>query len=113
MTPELQALIGTLITALVGALIAYLEKFRRDLAANTTKTEEIRQQTNGTLAAARNDAQKYRAVAERLSWIVREVNALPEGRALLDQVMTKHRAVVHDSDYETLISRLMREAPPK
>lgn len=41
-TPELAAALSTLVLALISAVVAYLEKLRRDLAENTKHTKDAR-----------------------------------------------------------------------
>lgn len=45
--PELRALAVTLIGALVATIVGYLEKIRRDLAANTVATHGAKQAAEG------------------------------------------------------------------
>ena len=46
-----QQLIYMIVLAVVPVLIGYMEKLRRDLAANTQKTESISHSVNGSLDA--------------------------------------------------------------
>lgn len=48
---SIEQLLMLLLSAAVPVLIAYLEKLRRDLAANTQKTESISHSVNGSLDA--------------------------------------------------------------
>jgi hypothetical protein len=86
---------------------ALLMKQQRELQLNTEATAQIEKQTNGVLAAALDDATKYKLWAERLDWIVRKVNESDEGRAILDRIMSDNR-VSHDAR----LARLLKE-PPK
>ena len=88
---------------------AQLDAQYTELRKNTKATETVEKQTNGEFARIKNEAQKWRAMAERMNWIMREVNRTPEGRALLDTIMTNHRSVIHDSDYDKVLARLLNE----
>ena len=88
---------------------AMLIRQQNDLKANTETTVQIEKQTNGVLAATRDEVTKYKLWAERLDWIMRQVNATEEGRALLDKIMQEHRTVIHDANYDRLISDLLRK----
>ena len=83
---------------------ALLTKQQRDLQRNTEATAQIEKQTNGVLAAALDDATKYKLWAERLDWIVKQVNETEEGRAILDRIMRDNR-VSHDAR----LARLLKE----
>lgn len=92
------------------------------LQVNTALTEAIYKQSNGTLAQARSDAQKYRSMAERLYKIYQELNhtevPVPpgaetvSGKTLLDMAMNRHRTVVRDGDFDHLMSRLLDQDYP-
>jgi hypothetical protein len=112
--PEISA---ALVALALAALVGLTEIVRRlvkvaiaKLEANTVITKQVATQTNGQIVEARQQAAKYRILAERYRWILREVNADAEGRAVVDRVMQKHRTVVHDADFEALERRLT-EAP--
>ena len=92
---------------------ALLMKQQHDLQENTATTAIIEKQTNGALEAARNEATKYRSGFERLSWILREVNANEQGREIIDGVMQRHRVVIHDESYDALMRSLMSQEPKK
>jgi predicted Holliday junction resolvase-like endonuclease len=109
LTPELQALLVALVTAVVGAVIAYLEKLRRDLAANTEKTEQIQKQTNGERTKLINENQKLRLVAESYRDIVRFVQSTPEGRTILERWDERRRVSIRDTAIEELEARILRE----
>ena len=61
-----QQLLGILLAAALPVFFAYLEKLRRDLAANTAKTETISHSVNGSL-----DARLY-AMAEDIKAKIEE-----------------------------------------
>ena len=116
----MNSLPAEIITALVALALAALagltEIVRRlvkvtitKLEANTVITERVAEQTNGQIHEAREAAAKYRVLAERYRWILREINSHPQGRALVDEVMQRHRTIIHDADFEELEKRLMRE----
>lgn len=107
--PELRTLILTVAGALAATVIAYLEKLRRDLAANTAKTEEIHKQTNGRLAAALNDVTKYKAIAERSLATLRYVVSTPAGKQIIEEYEAKRRTRVSDGDFDALVSRITGE----
>lgn len=48
---SIEQLLMIVLSAAIPVLIAYLEKLRRDLAANTAKTETISHSVNGSLDA--------------------------------------------------------------
>ena len=48
---SIEQMLMILLSAAIPVLIAYLEKLRRDLAANTAKTETISHSVNGSLDA--------------------------------------------------------------
>ena len=83
---------------------ALLVKQQRELQRNTEATTQIEKQTNGVLAAALDDVTKYKLWAERLDWIVKQVNETDEGRAILDRIMSDNR-VSHDAR----LARLLKE----
>jgi hypothetical protein len=85
---------------------ALLVRQQRELQRNTEATTQIEKQTNGVLAAALDDVTKYKLWAERLDWIVRQINQTEEGRAVLDRIMRDSR-ISHDDR----LARLLREPP--
>lgn len=108
----------TIVSAGVPVLVLYLRTLHAQLAQqyeelkrNSEQTAQVFRQTNGQLIRAINDAQTWRSAYERLKWIVQEVNATPEGRALIDRVMQRHRTVVNDADYQQLLARLSQQEP--
>ena len=111
--PEIStALIALALAALVGLteIVRRLVKVTiAKLEANTVITERVAEQTNGQIYHAREAAAKYRVLAERYRWMLREINSDPRGRAVIDKVMQQHRTVIHDGDFEDLEKRLMRE----
>jgi hypothetical protein len=87
---------------------ALLLKQQKDLQANSDTTAQIEKQTNGVLAAAREEATKYRSGFERLAWILREVNGTEDGSALIDGIMQRHRTVIRDDSYDQLMADLLK-----
>ena len=84
-----------------------------------TKVDQVAVVTNGRLEKAladlaemRDEAQKWRLMAERWCQIVRELNSTPQGRAVIDEVMQKNRSLVHDSSFDELLARMMHIKPP-
>jgi hypothetical protein len=63
---SIEQLLMLLLSAAVPVLIAYLEKLRRDLAANTQKTESISHSVNGSLDA------RLRAMADDIKAKIEE-----------------------------------------
>jgi flagellar biosynthesis component FlhA len=121
MTPEVQAaLVALLLTVLTGLswFVRYAtEQIKRKLDQNTAITKQVEQQTNGQLAAARDEATKWRLTAERQTrilteqkWLISQLQKREDGRALIDRIMQARRAIVHDGDYASLEQRLLREA---
>jgi hypothetical protein len=107
---------AALVALALATLVGLTEIVRRlvkvvlaKLEANTVITERVAEQTNGQIHDAREAAAKYRVLAERYRWILREINSDPHGRAVIDAVMQRHRTVIHDGDFEDLEKRLMRE----
>ena len=66
---SIEQLLMLLLSAAVPVLIAYLEKLRRDLAANTQKTESISHSVNGSLDA------RLRAMADDIKTDIGEAIA--------------------------------------
>ena len=64
-----QQLIYMIVLAVVPVLIGYMEKLRRDLAANTQKTESISHSVNGSLDA------RLRAMADDIKTDIGEAIA--------------------------------------
>jgi ATP/maltotriose-dependent transcriptional regulator MalT len=124
---ELGNLLGVL---LAGALLVAVQEIRKrvqkqmetadkKLDAVTTTINEVAKTTNGRLdealaavAAAREDAQAYRLLAERWASIIKALNATPEGRTALDTVMQHQRLSIHDSAFDEMLSRLLHIPPP-
>jgi hypothetical protein len=121
MTPELYAALTTLGLAAItvlGYFVRYIGlQIQTKIDANTRITEQVEAQTNGELQKARNEAQKYRSAYDRAAkfgreqrWLIEELQRSPEGRALIDRIMQRRRAIIHDGDYDDLMRRLMDEA---
>ena len=142
MTPELYAALLSLLLAAIGVLglfVRYIgiklqaaiiaakkaaDEAQRTAAAsavalaeNTEITRSVEANTNGALQKARNEATKWRAMAERQArvlaeqkWLISQLQKREDGRALIDRVMQARRAVVHDGDYASLEQRLLRES---
>jgi hypothetical protein len=126
MTPEMYAALTTLgLAALttLGYFVRYIGlQIQAKLDHNTAITQSVEAQTNGALQQARNEAQKYRSAYDRAArcgreqrWLIEELQRTTEGRALIDRIMQRRRAIIHDGDYDDLMRRLMDEAqePPK
>jgi hypothetical protein len=129
LTPEIQATLTSLLIAVLGALGLYVryatEQFKRkldeqkaELVKNTEITQQVESQTNGQLAKARDEAQKFRLISERQArvlaeqrWLISQLQKREDGRALIDAVMQARRAVVHDGDYESLEEQLLHREP--
>lgn len=90
-----------------------LQAQKEELKKNTEITERVEGQTNGALAKARNEAQMYRSLYERADYILREVNADANGRAIIDKIMERHRVVVHDKDWDKLQERIKTMTIPQ
>ena len=107
LSPELQTILATLITALAGTAVAYLERLRRDLKANTQKTEQIQAQTNGERAKLVDEVQKLRLLATSYRDIVRFVQSSPEGQALLARWDERRRVSIRDGAIDELETRIL------
>lgn len=108
------------ISAKFGLMIAQLEAQKKELERNSAITAQVESQTNGQLAAARDEATKFRATAERLYALFQELNrteiVVPvqdgstitvTGKQLLDQAANRHRTVIHDAEFDGLLDRLL------
>lgn len=87
------------------------------IAENTEITRAVEAQTNGALQKARNQAQKALAAYDRAArvgreqrWLIQEIQRTAEGREMIDRIMQRRRAIIHDSDYDDLTERLLQEA---
>jgi uncharacterized iron-regulated membrane protein len=120
MTPDVQAALVALLLAVLTGLSWFVryatEQIKRKLDQNTAITKQVEQQTNGQLASARDEATKWRAMAERQTrilteqkWLIGQLQKRQDGRALIDLIMQARRAVVHDGDYENLEQLLLRK----
>ena len=123
---ELGNLLGVL---LAGALLVAVQEIRKRLQkqmetadkkldAVTATVTEVARVTNGRLdealkaaADATECATKFRLLWEAEHKLLTELNALPEGRALLDSIAKRHRIVVHDEALNEVIHRLLRTPP--
>ena len=120
MTPELYAALVSLglaaITAL-GYFVRYIGlQIQTKIDANTRITKQVEAQTNGELQKARNLAQKYRFAYDRAArvgkeqrWLIGELQRTEEGREMIDRIMQRRRAIIHDSDYDELVTRLLQK----
>jgi ATP/maltotriose-dependent transcriptional regulator MalT len=115
---------------LAGAILVAVQELRKrmqkqldtadtKIEAVTATVTEVARVTNGRLdealaavAAAREDAQAYRLLAERWASIIKALNATPEGRTALDTVMQHQRLSIHDSAFDEMLSRLLHIPPP-
>ena len=111
--------VGAVITMSVGYLRkkfalmeAQLDTQLRALEANTEITQNVEKATNGNLIRYRNEAQKYRLLAERYRRIVKLINATEAGRKLIDQVMQGERHEAADPAFDELERRLMEPPSP-
>lgn len=107
--PELRALLVTVIGALAATVIAYLEKLRRDLKANTETTEQIHKQTNGERTRLIAENQKLKAIVKPYRDLVQFLKSDPAGAELVRRFADQHRTVVRDEDVEALERRLTGE----
>ena len=118
------ALLG-LVIALVSAVIAMLGwagkvipgwitrlvelRFRgmeTELAENTELTTKTYTAANGKLAAALNDSQKWRSIAERYSRLMHELNKIEEARPFMDRAAQNLRAVEYDASWTAFETKL-------
>jgi ATP/maltotriose-dependent transcriptional regulator MalT len=115
---------------LAGAILVAVQELRKrmqkqldtadtKIEAVTATVTEVARVTNGRLdealaavAAAREDAQAYRLLAERWASIIKALNTTPEGRTALDTVMQHQRLSIHDSAFDEMLSRLLHIPPP-
>lgn len=95
------------------AVEARLHTIESGLAENTRLTEQARNASNGRLAAAINEAQKYRTIAERYKRLMQELNKIEAARPLMDQAAQAMRAVELDANWSAFEDRLMHKEEPR
>jgi ATP/maltotriose-dependent transcriptional regulator MalT len=123
---ELGNLLGVL---LAGAILVAVQELRKRMQKQLDKADtkieavaatvtEVARVTNGRLdealkaaGEAREEAQKYRLLADRWYRLLCELNASPEGRALLDTVAKRYRVAVKDADLDDVLNRLLHVPP--
>jgi len=123
---EFANLLGLL---LAGAVLVAVQELRKrmqkqldradtKIEAVTATVTEVARVTNGRLdealkaaGEAREEAQKYRLLADRWYRLLCELNASPEGRALLDTVAKRYRVAVKDADLDDVLNRLLHVPP--
>jgi hypothetical protein len=59
----------------------------------------------------RDEAQKYRLLADRWYRLLCDLNATSEGRMLLDAIATRQRVVIKDADLDAVLHRLLHVPP--
>lgn len=88
------------LTVVLPALAGYLAWL---LHKNTKITEEVRKQTNGDLAKARDAAQRLQLERDAYRDMVRFVNSHPEGRKVLLEYAERRKVRTHDATLDALL----------
>jgi hypothetical protein len=102
----------------IEAVTATVTEADTKIDAVAATVTEVARVTNGRLdealkaaGEAREEAQKYRLLADRWYRLLCELNASPEGRALLDTVAKRYRVAVKDADLDDVLNRLLHVPP--
>lgn len=114
-----QVLISLLI-AVIGALVALVERIRRDLSTNTDLTQQAKDAANGQLsgvldqlAAVRNQVQGLRAVVrerdDRIAYIVARV---PEAEGMMRDYSDRRTSRSSDADVAAAERHLLSADEP-